>query len=50
VVLPHGWYLTHNAVPALVQTRIDGRIELVYSNDRPGNIDVFIKGRRRVAR
>ncbi len=50
VVLPHGWYLTHNAVPALVQTRIDGRIELVYSNDRPGHIDVFIKGRRRVAR
>lgn len=50
VVLPDGWYLTHNAVPAVVQTRDDGRIQLVYSNDRPGNIDVFIKGRRRAAR
>lgn len=47
VVLPHGWYLTANAVPATVNTRDDGRPELVYSNDRPGNIDVFIKGRRR---
>lgn len=47
VVLPHGWYLTANAVPATVSTRDDGRIELVYSNERPGNIDVFIKGRKR---
>jgi hypothetical protein len=47
VVLPQGWYLTANAVPATVSTRNDGRVELVYSNDRPGNIDVFIKGRRR---
>ena len=47
VVLPHGWYLTANAVPATVNTRDDGRTELAYSNDRPGNIDVFIKGRKR---
>lgn len=47
VVLPHGWYLTANAVPAVIDTRDDGRVELVYSNDRPGNIDVFIKGRQR---
>lgn len=47
VVLPDGWSLTANAVPATVNTRDDGRVELVYSNDRPGNIDVFIKGRRR---
>lgn len=47
VVLPHGWYLTANAVPATVNTREDGRVELVYSNDRPGNLDVFIKGKRR---
>lgn len=47
VVLPDGWYLTANAVPATVNTRDDGRVELVYSNDRPGEIDVFIKGRRR---
>ncbi len=47
VVLPHGWYLTANAVPATVSTRDDGRVELIYSNDRPGNIDVFIKGRKK---
>ena len=47
VVLPEGWYLTANAVPATVSTRDDGRVQLVYSNDRPGVIDVFIKGRRR---
>ncbi len=47
VVLPHDWYLTANAVPATVSTRDDGRVELIYSNDRPGNIDVFIKGRKR---
>lgn len=47
VVLPDGWYLAANAVPATVHTRKDGRIALVYSNDRPGNIDVLIRGRRR---
>lgn len=47
VVLPEGWYLTANAVPATVGTHDDGRIQLYYSNDRPGNIDVFIKGRKR---
>jgi len=47
VVLPEGWYLTANAVPATVSTLDDGRVQLVYSNDRPGNIDVLIKGRER---
>lgn len=47
VVLPNGWYLTANAVPAAVATRDDGRIELTYSNDRPGDIDVLIRGKRR---
>jgi hypothetical protein len=49
VVLPQDWYLTANAVPATVATREDGRVELTYRNDRPGNIDVLIKGRRRPA-
>ena len=47
VVLPLGWYLTASAVPATVSTRKDGRVELVYSNDRPGDIDVLIRGRQR---
>ena len=47
VVLPDGWFLTENAVPARVRTREDGRVELIYRNDRPGNIDVLIRGKRR---
>lgn len=47
VAPPDGWYLTANAVPAVIGTREDGRVELDYSNDGPGDIDVFIKGRRR---
>ena len=47
VVLPEGWYLSANAVPAVINMRDDGLTELVYSNDRPGNIDVLIRGKRR---
>jgi hypothetical protein len=44
VILPHGYYLTDNAVPATVKLYKDGRVELRYINDDPGNINVFIKG------
>ena len=47
VVLPQGWYVTTNAIPAVVRTTEDGTIRLDYINDRPGGIDVFIKARRR---
>ncbi len=47
VVLPEGWFVTANAVPAVINQTGDGRIRLYYENDRPGNIDVFIKARRR---
>lgn len=47
VVLPAGWYVTANAVPAIVSQMSDGRIRMVYMNDRPGSIDVFIKARHR---
>ena len=47
VILPDGWYLTANAVPAVVSETDDGRIRLYYENDRPGNIDVFVKARMR---
>lgn len=50
VILPDGWYLTANAIPAVITETEDGRIRLRYINDRPGNIDVFIKARRRPAR
>jgi hypothetical protein len=47
VLLPDGWYLTANSIPAVIDLSEDGRVRLHYVNDRPGNIDVFIKGRRR---
>ncbi len=47
VVLPDGWYLTANAVPAVIDRTDDGRTRLYYENDRPGNIEVFVKARRR---
>ncbi len=47
VVLPDGWYLVENAVPATVTTEPDGRVALNYINDRPGVIDVLIRGKRR---
>jgi hypothetical protein len=47
VVLPEGWYLTANAVPAVISTLEDGRVRLRYINDRPGEIAVFVKARRR---
>ena len=50
VVLPEGFYLTESAVPATVTTRNDGLVQLNFVNDRPGNIDVLIRGRKRQAR
>jgi hypothetical protein len=47
VVLPEGWYVTANAVPAVVSQMSDGRIRMAFTNDRPGNLDVYIKARRR---
>ena len=47
VVLPPGWYVTANSVPAIINETGDGRIRLYYENGRPGNIEVFLKARRR---
>lgn len=47
VVLPNGWRLSENAIPATVATESDGRTSLTFVNDRPGNIDVLIRGHRR---
>lgn len=47
VILPPGWYLTANAVPAVIDRTGDGLIRLRYVNDRPGDIQVFVKARRR---
>ena len=49
VILPAGWYVTANAVPAVVDETEDGRIRLRYINDRQDAIRVFIKAKRRPA-
>jgi len=46
VVLPEGWFLTSNAIPATVETQ-DGKVSLTYINDSPGDIEVYIKGRKK---
>ena len=47
VILPEGWYVTTNSIPAIISETDDGKIRLYYVNDRPGNIDVFVKAKRR---
>ncbi len=46
VVLPEGWFLTANAIPATVDTQ-DEKVSLTYVNDSPGEIEVYIKGRKK---
>jgi hypothetical protein len=47
VVLPAGWYLTANAVPAVISETPDKLIRLDYFNGRNDGTDVYIKGRKR---
>jgi hypothetical protein len=47
VVLPEGWSLTASAMPAVVSETADGRIRLDWVNDRPGDLPVFLRARRR---
>ena len=47
VVLPDGWYLTANAVPATIDRDDRGRLRLTYVNPRNDEIDVLIRAARR---
>lgn len=47
MVLPAGWYVTTSSIPAVVSETDDGRIRLDFTNDRPDEIAVFLKARRR---
>jgi hypothetical protein len=47
VVLPEGWRVTASSIPAVVSETDDGRVQLRFVNDRPGGIDVFIKGKQK---
>lgn len=47
VVLPVGWSLASSSIPATVATTDDDRLRLEFVNDRPGNIDVHVRARRK---
>lgn len=47
VVLPAGWALTTSSIPAKISSTDTGQIRLDFLNDRPDNIDVLIRARRR---
>ena len=47
VILPDGWFLSANAIPATVDLTSDGKISLYYVDASPDEIDVLIKGRRK---
>ena len=47
VILPEGWFLTANVIPAVIDLTSDGKISLYYVNGSPDELDVLIRGRRR---
>jgi hypothetical protein len=47
IVLPAGWYLTACSIPATVSETPDGRVRLDFVNNRPDEIAVLVKARRR---
>ena len=47
VVLPDGWALTANSVPATIDRDERGRVRLSYVNPRNDEIDVLIRAERR---
>ena len=47
VVLPKGWFLTSSSIPAVISQNENGLTKLRFVNDRPDNIDVFIKAQRK---
>jgi hypothetical protein len=47
VLLPDGWWLTESSVPAVVDLSDDGRVRLLFENDRDDGIDVYLRARRR---
>lgn len=47
VVLPPGWFLTTNSIPAVIEQTAEGQTLLKYVNDRPDAIEVYIKAQRK---
>ena len=47
VVLPSGWRLTESTIPARIDLDDEGRVRLLFENDRPDQIEVLVRARRR---
>ncbi len=47
VVLPDGWALTTNTIPAKISLTDDGRVQMRYINGRPDAIDVLLNAQRK---
>lgn len=47
VLLPQGWFLTSNLIPAVIDYTEEGLISLNYVNNQPDEMDVHIKARKR---
>ncbi|SDB52379.1 hypothetical protein SAMN03097699_1899 [Flavobacteriaceae bacterium MAR_2010_188] len=47
VILPPGWFLTTSSVPAVIDQNENGLTALHFVNDRPDNIDVYIKAQKK---
>ena len=47
VVLPKGWFLTNSSIPSVISQNENGLTTLRFVNDRPDDIDVFIKAQRK---
>ncbi|HVS16399.1 MAG TPA: hypothetical protein VMV46_20995 [Thermoanaerobaculia bacterium] len=47
VVLPAGWLLVASSIPGVVDLDEEGRVRLLFVNDRPDDIEVLIRARRR---
>ncbi len=50
VVLPPGWWLTESSIPARIDLDDEGRVRLLFENDRPDVIDVLLRARMRAPR
>jgi hypothetical protein len=47
VVLPDGWVLTTNSIPAKISLTDEGRVQMRYINGRPDAVDVLLNAQRR---
>jgi hypothetical protein len=47
IVLPPGWWLTESSMPAVVDLTEEGEVRLRLDNDRPDELQVLLRARRR---